>query len=164
MSLVAGQAKRLESAISIFLLAVLFLIGLAIFIKQFDFDMSRFGMGAAATFLPAQGYKTGTEEKPSFDVLVPSGFKKLSEAEIYTPENLYEKIDGKAPLYIESGFVKLFTQRFVSQNDDGLWFELFLFDMAAAKNAFSVYSVQKRADAPLFAFARKQGGQGYRNT
>jgi hypothetical protein len=140
------RAKRLESAISIFLLAILFLIGLAVFVKQFDFDMSRFGMGAAAMSLHAQGSKTGTGEKPPFDFPAPSGFKKLSEAEIYVPENLYEKIDGKAPLYIESGFVKLFTQRFVSQNDGNLWFEIFLFDMAAARNAFSVYSVQKRAD------------------
>jgi hypothetical protein len=114
--------------------------------------------------LPAQGYKTIAEETPAFDSITPTGFKKLSEAETYTPENLYEKIDGKAPLYIESGFVKLFTQRFIDSKDDGLWFELFLFDMAAAKNAFSVYSVQKRADAeafPAMQFAYSTGNALY---
>jgi len=154
MDSVSSRAKRLESAISIFLLAALFLIGFAVFIKQFDFDMSRFGIGAAAPLLPARGSKTIAEEKPPFDSLVPSGFKKLSEAETYIPENLYEKIDGKASLYIESGFVKLFTQRFVSENDDSLWFELFLFDMAAVRNAFSVYSVQKRADVEILPSAQ----------
>jgi len=164
MSLVTGQAKRLESAISILLLAILFLIGLGVFIKQSDFDMSRFGINTAALVLSAQGSKTCTEEKPSFDFPVPSGFKKLSEAETYVPENLYEKIDGKASLYIESSFVKLFTQRFVSQNDDTLWFELFLFDMAAPKNAFSVYSVQKRTDVealPAMQFGYRTGNALY---
>jgi hypothetical protein len=154
MDSVSSRAKRLESAISIFLLAILFLICFAVFIKQFDFDMSRFGIGAAAPLLPARGSKTIAEEKPPFDSLVPSGFKKLSEAETYIPETLYEKIDGKASLYIESGFVKLFTQRFVSENDDSLWFEVFVFDMAAAKNAFSVYSVQKRADVEILPSAQ----------
>jgi hypothetical protein len=105
-----------------------------------------------------QGSETGIGAKLSFDSLVPSGFKKLSAAEIYVPENLYEKIDGKAALYVESGFVKLFTQRFVSENDDTLWFEVFLFDMAFARNAFSVYSVQKRADAPPFLLSQESTG------
>ncbi len=164
MDSVSSRAKRLESAISVFLLVILFLIGLAVFVKQSDFDMSRFGIGAAILSPPAQESRTGMEEKPPFDFPAPSGFKKLSEAEIYVPENLYEKIDGKAPLYIESGFVKLFTQRFVSQNDSNLWFEIFLFDMAAAKNAFSVYSVQKRTDAEVFSsmqFAYRTGNAMY---
>jgi len=164
MGLISRRPGRLESGIGIFLLAILLLIGLGVFIKQSDFDMSRFGINTAALVLSAQGSKTGTEEKPSFDFPVPSGFKKLSEAETYVPENLYEKIDGKATLYIESGFVKLSTQRFVSQNDDTLWFELFLFDMAAPKNAFSVYSVQKRPDVeafPAMQFAYSAGNALY---
>ena len=158
MGLTSERARHYESLISIFLLAILFLIGLAVFIKQSDFDMGRFGMGTATLSLSAQGSNTGTEEKLPFDFLPTSGFKKLSEAEIYVPETLYEKIDGKATLYIESGFVKLFTQRFVSRSDNNLWFELFIFDMAAAKNAFSVYSVQKRADAPPFLLSQESTG------
>jgi hypothetical protein len=93
------RARRLESVISICLLAILFLIGLGIFIKQSDYDMSRFGIGTAAA--------------PKFEIpfelssLVPAGFETLSKTEVYHPENLYEKINGKAPLYIESGFEKL---------------------------------------------------------
>ena len=164
MDSASSRSKHLETVISIFLLAILFLIGLAVFVKQSDFDMGRFGMGAAATSLPAQGDKTIAEETPAFDSITPTGFKKLSEAETYTPENLYEKIDGKAPLYIESGFVKLFTQRFVSEKNESLWFELFIFDMAAGRNAFSVYSVQKRADAeafPAMQFAYSTGNALY---
>ncbi len=142
MGSVKYRARRLESAISVCILAILFLIGLGIFIKQFDYDMSRFGIGTAAA--------------PKFEIpfklssLVPAGFETLSKAAVYNPENLYEKINGKAPLYTESGFEELSTQRFVSISDQGLWMELFVYDMAAIRNAFSVYSVQRRAEGELF--------------
>lgn len=151
MDFVPSRKVRLESAASVFLLAVLFLIALAVFIKQYDFDMGRFGMDAAASGPLTEGRRANAVQKPPFDFPLPAGFKKLSEIETYTAENLFEKIDGKASLYIESGFVKLFTQRFVSETEDAMWFELFLFDMAHIKNAFSVYSVQKRPDTEPFS-------------
>ncbi len=131
------KAGRLESAISISLIAVLFFIGLGIFIRQFDADINRFGIitetGDSGGFIGA--------DLSSFLI---SGFGLLSNAEVYNSENLYEKINGRAPLYIESGFEKLRTQRFANKDSDQLWIELFIYDMADIRNAFSVYSVQKR--------------------
>jgi len=147
MNSVSRGAKSLESAVSICLLALLFLIGVGVFIKQSDFDMSRFGIDTTTTGLPST-YPAGELILSSF---VPDGFKELSKAETYSPDNLYEKINGKAPLYIESGFVKLFTQRFISKEDESLWMELFVYDMANTRNAFSVYSVQRRADADILS-------------
>lgn len=142
MSLVQRRSKHFESAISICLLAILFLIAVVIFIRQSNYDLGRFGiqpLPTAPTDLTAA----------TLALLVPDGFETLSEVETYNPENLYEKINGKAPLYLECGFKKLFTQRFVSQDDNSLWFELYIYDMATVKNAFSVFSVQKRADAAM---------------
>jgi hypothetical protein len=127
MGSVPGRAKRLESVISICLLAVLFLIGVGVFVKQSKFEAS---------------------SKSS--LLIPAGFETLSKAESYNADNLYEKIDGKAPLYLEAGFKELSTQRFVSINDRSLWMELYAYDMGNVKNAFSVYSVQRRADSEVF--------------
>ncbi len=138
MPLAAGRNRRLESAVSILLLVVLLLIALAVLIKQADVDMTRFGLGAAA--------QPDSQQAPDLAALAPGGFKELSLPLVYAAGNLYEKINGKAPLYLDAGFLKLFTQRFVSRTDENLWMELYLFDMAALKNAFSVYSVQKRAD------------------
>jgi len=156
------QKAALESAISICLLVILFLIGLGVFVKQSDYDMSRFGIDTAGIELSSQQLGLIREKKPDLVSLGPDGFTTLSEAEIYNPENLYEKINGKAPLYLESGFVELLTQRFVSNNDDNLWMELFVYDMATTRNAFSVYSVQKRADTELlpsmqFAYKTSNG-------
>jgi hypothetical protein len=149
MGLVPGRAKRLESAISICLLAILSLIGVGVFIKQFNYNMSRYGIDTTA--IPKLETQNSKFEIPfELSSLVPSGFEMLSKAEVYNSENLYEKINGKAPLYTESGFEKLFTQRFVSTSDPNLWMELYAYDMSTVKNAFSVYSVQKRAKSEAF--------------
>jgi hypothetical protein len=152
MSSVPGRNKRLESAISILLLAILLLIGLGVFIKQFNVDMGRFGIDTT-TAGPSLEQTAAITQEPVLDALKPDGFDKLAETETYNTGNLYEKINGKAPLYLESGFNKLSTQRFINKDDENLWFELFVFDMAAVRNAFSVYSVQKRPDTHTLAFA-----------
>jgi len=155
MSSVPGRNKRLESVISVLLLMLLLLIGIGVFIRQFDVDMVRFGIDTTTAGPLSEQIEPNTQE-PALDALTPDGFKEFSEIEMYDAGNLYEKINGKAPLYTESGFVKLFTRRFISKDDESLWMELFVFDMAAVRNAFSVYSVQKRADALMFAFAKPQ--------
>lgn len=135
MDSIKGKSKKLESVVGFSLLMIIILIAITISIKQSNYDMTRYGVGATVS-VPGK-------EKISPSTLAPAGFDTLSE-ETYLDDNLYEKINGKAPLYIESGFVKLSTARFVSKNDESLWMELFIFDMANTKNAFSVYSVQRR--------------------
>jgi hypothetical protein len=144
MGPVSSRVKRLESVISLCLLAALALIAIGVLLKQSNFDMGRFGIN---TSVPSSQKSQANISEIALDSLTPPGFEALSGTETYTEENLYEKIDGKAPLYIESGFRKLFAQRFVNKKDKDLWMELFLFDMASTKNAFAVYSVQKRPDA-----------------
>jgi hypothetical protein len=164
MGLVSGRVKRLESAISICLLALLFLIAVGIFIKQFDTDMGRFGIDIPTTELSPAKLEAGREEKTALSSLAPAGFDPLSKTEVYNPENLYEKINGKAPLYTESGFKELSTQRFVSRDNQNLWAELYVYDMATTNNAFSVYSVQRRAEGesfPPMRFAYKTGNALY---
>jgi hypothetical protein len=154
MSTVPGRAKRLESVISICVLAVLALTGVGIFIKQSNYDISRYG-------IPPQ---SDASQSPISAGLAPAGFEALSKAESYNADNLYEKIDGKAPLYLEAGFKELTTQRFVSTSDPNLWMELYIYDMGNIKNAFSVYSVQKRAeseDFPSMQFAYKTSNALY---
>lgn len=144
------RAGRLESTVSICVMGVLAFVAIGVLLKQADVNMGRFGMDplAAGVVEPKIPTLTGQGEL-SLTAFLPPGFKKLSETEVYNPENLYEKINGKAPLYTESGFEKLSTQRFVSKQDENLWMELSVYDMASLRNAFSVYSRQKRADVDV---------------
>ncbi|MHC4912218.1 MAG: DUF6599 family protein [Planctomycetota bacterium] len=144
------RVRRPESAISLCLLAVLLFIGLGVFIKQSDFEMARFGVDVATAELPLEDPGKSKDDQTALSSLVPTGFETLSKTGVYNPENLYEKINGKAPLYTESGFEKLSTQRFVSTADESLWAELYVYNMGTVKNAFSVYSVQRRAEAEPF--------------
>ena len=57
------------------------------------------------------------------------------------------KIDGKADLYLTSGFEKLTSQRFGLAADPQIWLEVFQYDMASPRRAFAVYSQQRRPGA-----------------
>ncbi len=164
MGLVQHRAKRLESVISICLLAMLFLIWVGVFIKQFDVDMGRFGIDAASTQRTSAKLEVDEKEKIALSSFLPAGFEILSDIEVYDWENLYEKINGKAPFYTESGFKKLLTQRFAGKDDENLSMELYVYDMGNVRNAFSVYSLQRRAEAkalPAFAFGYRTGNAVY---
>ena len=146
--------KRVESVISICLLGVLFLIGAAIFLKQYLSvnDMSRFGIDTKSHTIVLRD-----EEWFNFILTFLSTYEEyveiFGEIETYNSDTLYEKINGKAPIYLEAGFEELFTQRFASINDSELWMEVYLYDMGSIRNAFSVYSVQRRAESEPFANA-----------
>jgi hypothetical protein len=70
----------------------------------------------------------------------------MTPLENFTPETLYEKINGQADLYLASGFVQLKSQRYVQIDNQDMWFEVFKYDMGTVENAFSVYSQQYRDD------------------
>lgn len=88
---------------------------------------------------------------PGSPLTLPANFDFSGKREQYNSEALYEKINGKAPLYLEAGFSTLSTQRFMHREDSSLWFELFVYDMGTALNAFSVYSNQKRPGATVIS-------------
>ena len=62
------------------------------------------------------------------------------------PDNLYDKVDGKADLYLSAGFVGMQSQRFALKATNDVWMEWFVYDMGTLPQAFSVFSLQRRAD------------------
>jgi hypothetical protein len=114
-----------------------------------------------AVILGAQVKTTHTTSPALFNL---EGFQALSTGESYNPDNLYEKINGKATFYFDSGFSSLQTQRFASTTDPNLWMELFIYDMGFPDNAFSAFSRQRRPEAenlPDIQFAYKTGNGAY---
>jgi hypothetical protein len=148
MSPVHHHPTRFESIIAIVLVAVPLIVLIIIFNTHKGADISRFGVQTPTTEKPqSKPMPAENESDIATADLAPKGFKPFGPGESYNEENLYEKIDGKAPLYTESGFVKLYTQRYVNEKDEQLTFELYIYDMDSAENAFSVYSIQRRADS-----------------
>lgn len=83
---------------------------------------------------------------PQIEEDLPDGLVSISPPEQYNTENLSEKINGKAELYLSAGFKRLESHRFALATAKNRWMERYLYDMGGHQNAFSVYSVQRRKD------------------
>lgn len=132
--------SRLETFISIAVILLLFITGTLIFMKQFRYDPSIFPSGM---LLSTPSGRPLTDKNPesllSFNNMTP-----MTQPEIFNEDNLSEKINGKADLYLSAGFKSLTSQRFKKPDDPDSWLEVFIYDMGNIANAFAVFSVQKR--------------------
>jgi hypothetical protein len=131
-----GRTGAAETAAGVCILAVLLGIAVAILVKQGHY------------WDPARAMAERPAKANSLVSTIPSppGFKAASAVESYNPDTLYEKIDGKADMYLEAGFKSLVCQRFVSTKDEGVWLEAFVYDMDSPVSAFGVYGQQRRSD------------------
>lgn len=125
-----------QSIISFFILLLLIFIAAAIGFKQQSFQTA------------------ASQDTPLKDTLFGDKFNRLGELESYTPTNLYEKIDGKADLYLNNGFISLQSCRFAQASAADKWAEVYLYDMGNSENSFAVYSMQKRSDAVALDWAQ----------
>jgi hypothetical protein len=138
-----------ETLLGFLILAILALIGAMVFFQQFQFNPA----------VTAQSALEGVMEQFSSVQLstlvpLPENFTEMTPLETFTPETLYEKIDGQADLYLESGFLQLKSQRYVHTGNQDMWFEVFKYDMGTTENAFSVYSQQYRDDGHPLEWAK----------
>lgn len=130
---------RMERLVGFGVLVVLAAIALGIYSVQYRFNPAvnaRQELSESAT----------ATESLSLADLAPAGTQPFSPPERFDPETLSDKINGKAELYFSAGFQSLTTQRFALAADPALWFEMFVYDMGTARNAFSVFSMQRRGD------------------
>jgi len=153
--------SRAETYIGLFLLATLGVIAVTMLAVQSRYDPALF----RALEVKGDARSAGEASLPSSNsqslaALSPESLSPLGAEEAFGADTLSDKIDGKAELYLSSGFVRLTTQRFSRKSDPKVWLELFVYDMSDAKNAFSVYSLQKRKDsqkADVGSFAYSTG-------
>jgi hypothetical protein len=133
------MGTKKQTTISCFIIAALIAIAIAMGYKQNHF--AQFNTDAANLVAKA--------EKNIFltDGLFGESFAPTGSAENYNPDNLYEKIDGKADLYLNNGFTSLQTRRFAEKSSTGNWAEVYFYDMGKPEKAFAVYSTQKRSNS-----------------
>jgi len=77
-----------------------------------------------------------------------TGAAAASSVEVFNPETLSDKIDGKAELYLASGFQEMAVQAFTAdagKDGQALRVEVFVYAMGSPENAFAVFSGQRRA-------------------
>ncbi len=82
--------------------------------------------------------------------LVPEGWAIYDRVGQFTADNLYERINGRAELYLAYDVVSLTTATFEDKTDIGKFIELSIFDMGNPTNAFGIFSVERfQGDPPL---------------
>lgn len=139
-----------ERRLSFFLLGMLVLIALVIFSVQLRYDPAQWRAQPTDTRgdIPLA---SGSVDTASAEV---EGLSPMSPPELYDAATLSDKIDGKAELYLSAGVKSLKTRRFALAADPARWLERFVYDMGSYRNAFAVFSRQRRGQSQSLGLTR----------
>jgi hypothetical protein len=129
--------QRRERRVGAWLLVLLVVVVFALFVGQAGFDPALYAPPPVVAVVPPG------ERVDVVSPFAPPGFAPASRSEVFEAATLYEKIDGKADLYLSAGFVELVCQRFATP-DAAAAFEACVYRMTDADAAFSVFSRQRR--------------------
>lgn len=137
-----GAAQRLTGYGIITLLA---LISIGLLVRQARFNPAV--NVALRAPLQARTQAASGPTAAATAALIPEveGFTPLAPGESFGPDNLSDKIDGKAELYLSAGFKEMSCRKFGLGAADKAYVEVFLYDMGSASNAFAVFSGQRRS-------------------
>jgi hypothetical protein len=142
--------------VSLAILLALAVVAMGVFLKQYSFNPAvlatwNLEQHADAAKPGTAGGSAATAAAPGW--LAPQ-LQPLSAPESFTPDNLYDKIDGKADLYLAAGVVQMNCRRFALKDAPDQWLEWSVYDMGTMPHAFSVFTVQKRADGEPLSLAQ----------
>ncbi|MDR2147412.1 MAG: hypothetical protein LBE91_13230, partial [Tannerella sp.] len=83
------------------------------------------------------------------------GWQKPLEKEIFSPDNLFDRINGSAPLFIENGFREMTTADY-KQGDDYITVQVYRH--ATPENAFGMYSSERSSDLTFYEIGGEAQG------
>lgn len=131
-----------EQRLSLVLLSVLAFIAVFMLYRQARFDPAAWREQAV------QPQSAGVQPAESNDSAMDAvdGWVPLTPKERYDADTLSDKIDGKADLYLSAGFRSLESRRFAQKKNQARWMERFVYDMGDVRNAFAVFSSQRRSN------------------
>jgi hypothetical protein len=141
-----NKYSRQQTASSLAILFILVVTATGIFLTQFNYNPA---VLQTKLFLspPPKDEDTLQTALTESIIPLPPGMLPLTLPESFDAQDLSDKINGKAELYLSAGFVGLNSQRFKDKNDANLWIEAYLYDMGNGQNAFAVFSAQRREGA-----------------
>jgi hypothetical protein len=131
------------------ILAALALITVGLLVVQSRFNPAVLVAGRAPLLQGRPQAATGRSPAATAALLpeVP-GFSPQAPIESFGPENLSDKIDGKAELYLPAGFKEMSCRSFGVAAAGGAHVEVLLYDMGSPANAYAVFSGQRRPGSP----------------
>jgi len=112
------KPKKSETFLGIVLLLILTVIAAVIFSQQYQYNPAVVALRAPLTF----SQKVASKADPG--LATPEGMTPLTPVEVFKAQNLSDKINGKADLYLSAGFRGLQSQRFKIDSDPDSWLEI----------------------------------------
>jgi len=89
----------------------------------------------------------------------PKGWRIFDEVKQFTPENLYEQINGRAAFFLAYDMIRMTYVSFVNSDETTQFITLSIYDMGTPTNAFGVFSAERsQGESPL-----DLGRAGYRS-
>jgi hypothetical protein len=81
------------------------------------------------------------------------GLKPMSDTEFYNADNLFEKIDGRAPAYLNFNFQKLRCRSFSITGTSGSFVDVYEYRFDTPVNAFGIFALERDPKGGPLAFA-----------
>jgi hypothetical protein len=81
------------------------------------------------------------------------GLKPMSDTEFYNADNLFEKIDGRAPAYLNFNFQNLRCRSFSIIGTTGSFVDVYEYRFDTPVNAFGMFSLERDPNGEPLAFA-----------
>jgi hypothetical protein len=103
---------------------------------------------------PAPSAETGslTTKLAGF---TPDGWELYDQVLRFTPENLYEQINGRAEFYLAYDMVEMTFASFEKNGDDLQFIDVSIYDMDTPTRAFGVFSGERTKGAPSVELGRE---------
>ena len=86
--------------------------------------------------------------------LTPKGWELYDNVLQFKPENLYEKINGRAEYYLSYDMIKMTFAGFRRSTDNNNFINLSIYDMGTPSNAFGVFSGERSLGVPPLKLGR----------
>jgi len=135
------HSSNWQTVLSLAVLTILIIICAGVIIAQYSYNPAVLQKDALLPTAEKISRSAPLSSDKSF-LPLPQGMVPLTTSEVFEAQNLSDKINGKAELYLSAGFARLVSQRFKDERMSDLWIEVFIYDMANGHNAFSVFSAQ----------------------
>jgi hypothetical protein len=87
--------------------------------------------------------------------LTPKDWRIYDKIIHFTPENLYEKINGRAEYYIAYDVIGMTFACFEKKTDSGSYINLSIYDMGTSINAFGVFSGERSSEGQRLELGRE---------
>jgi len=83
-----------------------------------------------------------------------AGWKKPAAASRYTPDNVHEKIDGRADLYLQFQMASLTFGVYMQERDEAKSIDVYWYDMGTPQNALGIFRAEQPEDAESLPIGR----------